>query len=517
MSTHSVDLSIIEQPIDSVGTNNCEIASKARSSNFDILSDNFIKVNQKFILTRTKNELRNFANKCKICKIIKFSSDWSFDDILALLENLRPENYPNLFIFIFEVRGFQFFQISTKNFSFFRFQENKQEKWCKLKEILLKFGQNRPLFLQFQSKNENITQFYFKEEKLNELSSVNQRDENIKEISNFQSFFYSLSDENFTNFENKLTEILPKIQQSTLVLRFLRILDLPEKFFHNILIKCSESGSISDFCAALDVPFCETVSSIDAQKYITKLFVLLNAIKSRNTEVINYLITFWTLFIQHLPFDHQIKISTAAFESYQIDILCDLLDIADYPFPDNFVVNQAKNDRLRIIVDSRVEFHNAITNFNRKSIDKFIKAYPDLKIVYNIDNKSALMQSIYSRQPKAFVHLKNNFYKRGDVKLDEDDEIFVNTLLENERERETQENISNSIPDENKSQMKMRAKTTIDNRKVDEQTRQLRHKFKDKCYADIYKVKYGQTLIETVSQCERLQIIFYFENEYVSY
>lgn len=71
--------------------------------------------------------------------------------------------------------------------------------------------------------------------------------------------------------------------------------------------------------------------------------VLLGAVENQNKEVIDYLITFWTHLIQQLLFEHQVRISTAAFDPNQLDVLCDLLEIADFPFPKDFNADDIQN------------------------------------------------------------------------------------------------------------------------------------------------------------------------------
>jgi len=125
-------------------------------------------------------------------------------------------------------------------------------------------------------------------------------------------------------------------QYSSIILRFLQILTLSEVVFGSLILDVVTKGNRAVFVAVLDSPFDFNgrILSNRSQKYISDVFgdddnpenddsVLLTTVENENTEIIDYLVTYWTHLIQQLPFDHQIKISTTAFKTNQLDVLCD--------------------------------------------------------------------------------------------------------------------------------------------------------------------------------------------------
>ena len=109
----------------------------------DILSGNFKKVDEKFILKFSKDSCQDISTEAKInCKILKFTSGWKLDDVLLTLSDLSLDEYPNLFIFIINNYNFEFYK---GNFVQKKLTRNKLLE--KIRKSLTKF-ENRPLILQ---------------------------------------------------------------------------------------------------------------------------------------------------------------------------------------------------------------------------------------------------------------------------------------------------------------------------------------------------------------------------------
>ncbi|KAL7011663.1 hypothetical protein ACKWTF_014379 [Chironomus riparius] len=355
-----------------------DVTSADKSNLLSMLTQNAIKINEKFVTKFTKDS-KNLKKEAKeACKVLHFQSDWTFEVFIAELATLNHEEYPNLFIFIIEVENFTF----------------DAEKVLKIQESLLKFSTSRPLVLQLTSDDST---FYYKNENSTQFSTVDQQ-ETFEELKNFPSFLCSFLDETLghpEDFEVQIIEMLPQLNDSTLILRFLKTLDLSDEFHGSIILKVSENGTKSDFLAALDAQFDfdGRMLSTRAQTYLSDIFyedqsddesadeseqaqdheeasterenqnsasetsstssnshlspsVMLKAVEHKNMEVIDYLITFWTHLIQQLPFKHRIRISTVALESSQHDVLCGLLEISDFPFPENFQVESIEHVKL---------------------------------------------------------------------------------------------------------------------------------------------------------------------------
>jgi hypothetical protein len=234
---------------------------------------------------------------------------------------------------------------------------------------------------------------------------------------------------------------LKTIQDSSLILRFLRILDLTEDFFKTLLLKCAACGSKNDFLAALDAPFDEDGKKLStaSQKYLSTFLndsqsdeeedsdneatitstqqssILLTAVESKNNDVINCLISSWSHLIQKLPFHHQVRISTTAFETSQLDVFCDLLTIADFPFPEYFKLDKDQNhEKLQKTVSGRIKLITAVTDGNFERIDELVRKYYNLKVGYNINNNSAMKEALNSNKLAAYYYLKNYGFQADD-------------------------------------------------------------------------------------------------------
>ena len=124
----------------------------------DILGDNVVEVNNEFVIILTKNNIDKIdQEKQKTCKILKFSSELNFDEVLLTISRLESQNYSNLFIFIIEVESIE---------------ENFRGKVEILQDNLLKFNKNRQIVLQLTLKDKNATKFYYKDDNCEEFQEV---------------------------------------------------------------------------------------------------------------------------------------------------------------------------------------------------------------------------------------------------------------------------------------------------------------------------------------------------------
>lgn len=356
----------------------------------NIFKNRLISVNRDFLIEVSKSNSKTTNKTSKNCKILQFSSDLSFDELLETLSSLDKVKYPNLFIFVINQQSCDI-------------QETKYEIFFK---ILLKFGENRSMIVRLWSENENKTDFFYKEE--TSLEFLSEQNENSL---SFSTFLFSFLNDEFKGFEDEAIQRILNFQSLSLVLRFLRIINLNDEFYERILKQVSRNATKVEFLAALDAPFnCNGRFLNDkSQEYLMREFtieenknsddlqvnnsvatmistsILFIALTHKNNEIINYLTAYWSGLIQQLSFNHRIQISTTAFETNQFDVLCDLLELSDFPFPHNFDPDNDSitNERLRQITSERVSFTNAIKRKNFKMIDKFINSNLSLRFVYD--------------------------------------------------------------------------------------------------------------------------------------
>ena len=492
------------------------------AAQLDELTENSIKIDEKFLITLTKNDNKSIEREAKLnCKIIKFSSEFTIDEVLTTIGALDPTEYPNLFIFIIENQNLKFTA------------ENKEEKPEKFQEKLNKFGSNRPLIIQQTSKDENVTKIYYKRENSTQIVVI---DQHFQNSSSRQAILISLVDGELGQLEMEFLKRLSNIQDDSLILRFMRTLDMQEELFETMILRAAKSRSKAELLAVLDALFEGEGRILNnrAQKYLKNVFkstgndkddspckkstksknatsVLLTAVENKNTEVIDYLITYCSHLIQQLPFEHQVRISTAAFETNQIDVLCDLLEISDFPFPQNFKEDPEVHQKLYEIAVERKDFKLAVEEENFVKIDNFIDKKPSLKFTYNPENKSAMKQAMDLKKFNVYFYLKSfGFYA---TEFDSLEKVLSKEDLEIAKKSATKQrikNVSEAQCDANNSIMLLCTRSLIHNRRISkEQDAEYRKKIR-KWFEAIYKI--APEMLDAAAASDKLKIIFDFES-----
>jgi len=486
---------------------------------WNILADHQgIKIDEKFILKLPKGSKSVNKEVKNSCKILHFSSEWDIEEVLTTIGALDSNDYPQTLIFVIEVAD-------TKNFisqilSCLTFQRVKQECFTKLQKKVLKFVATRPLILQLSSKDENVTKIYYKEETSRQFTVVDQQQDELEESREFSSFLRSFLNGKFYNSEIEILDAVRRFRTCSLLLRFLQTLQLSNEFFGFLALDVATKGSKLELLAALDSPFGSKgkILSNRAQSYVSDAIeddnsVLLTAIKNTNTKLINCLINDWTHLIQQLPFEHQIKISTAAFVTNQFDVLCELLDIADYPFPKDFNPKSFNCVQLNKIISDRISLEAAVKNENIHEIAKFIDENSNLKIIYNINNKSTLQQAVDASNIKVYVFLKfKNFHSTKPDENFEEAEKEVKKYAAQQRKQNIKEGLLDYFMPINS----LCNKSLIHNKKISkEQEKEYRRKIRS-WYKDINKIINGSEFLNVAASCDGLKIIFDFESNTVS-
>lgn len=482
----------------------------ASESHHSILNEhNGIKISEKFLLKLTK-DIKNISKEVKnVCKVLHFSFEWSFEGTLAVISKLKPEDYPQLFIFDI-------------------YNTNHDEDLAKIQEILIKFGNNRPIILQISS-NQDKSEIFLKYETANTFISVSNQPDNLEDKESFEKFLYQFVNNKLDNFEDTVLEMLPKLQHRLIILKFLLILSLSESFYGSMVLEVAKNGSKAELLSALDVPFESNgrILNKDAQKYISEVFeddddaensdsVLLTAVNHKNAEIIDYLITYCSHLIQQLPFHHQVRISTATFETDQLDVLCDLLDIADFPFQKNFKIDSIDHERLSKLIRERIKFKKAISLENYQDITNFTSSHLNLKFVYNTCNNSAMTEAKNQKNFRVFYYLKSLGFQG------EDCEQFLMELSEVEKKQaldyrmdKRKEHVSKSLPNVHKSVLKLSLQSYIHNMRISKEQESKLHQNILKWLKDIHQIV--PLLLDVAASCNDLKIIFDFESDSVSF
>jgi len=476
----------------------------------EILGDNIIPVNKDFIITLTNENFESIDHETKKnCKIIKFAQDCNFDDILMKISKLNPNDHPNVFIFIIDTTKIEDFLIVNT-----------------LKRFLINFGENRPMILQLTSKAENKIKFYYKEE-CSEIfqHAEEQQTSSSEDFNNFSSFLWMYLN-NSIGIKTILDKNLKIIQNSPLILKFLRTLELTEELVDNFVLKCAAEGSILDLLAAMDgyIDDKGTICGNDLKDYLSFEFkltsVLQTAIQNSNQTVIDFLIKKCTIWIQQLPFEHQIAISTTTFNTNKIEVLCDLLDIADYPFPE--ILNSEsiiEDNNLQKIIEERTKIHEYILNENNSEIKKFEEKNPKLKYAYNLGNKSAMGNALDSKKYESFYFLKSLRFCDQKIESFEDGpgdaEDKKKARITASKQRK--ENVKISEANELNAALILVTRCFIYNRNDINEAEHVQHTKIREWLESIYATKYGCKLLDAAAQCKELKMIFDFECESVSF
>jgi len=504
--------------------------------------------NENFVFTYEKDGHKNLqADQKSQCKVLKFSTDFTIEDILIHILQLCPKIYKRLYFFIIEVDNFGFNEVRLGT---------KSEQFKILEKFLFEFSSGRPIMLTLISRDETMTKFYYKYESSSELLEINQLGDELEDFDDFPTFFKFINHKQVNNLEEKVLEKIPEIEGSTLIIKLLRTMNLPEELFENLIPKCAAKGSKYDFCAVLDIcpENVEDTMTADVENYLTyvtdldgypsdsseselssseddtssessfkscssetKTSVLFLTVINSNKDVLDFLITHCRHLIRQLGYYHKVKISTTAFDKKQFDVLCDLLD-CDCPFPDNLNIELVTDDRLKKMIDDRNDFHSAIETNKLDAIRKFINKNPKIKIGYNTQNDSAIYQAICSKKFNLLYYLKSYGYYAVEFN-DFTDEISDDKEKQKATEAahiQIRRNVRFALEHEVSSVLILETRSFIHNKKISLTTeRDYRKKIRN-WYNDIYNTRFGCELMDVAAQCENLKIIFDFEEETVS-
>ena len=288
------------------------------------------------------------------------------------------------------------------------------------------------------------------------------------------------------------------------------------QYYIQNFLKYNKLSDNSNLDVVTDDNVIDRTSSVSKKKS-SRQSILLTAVQHSNQEIIDYLISYCSELIQQLPVKHQIRISTTAYDSNQLDVLCDLLEFSDFPFPESFHDLNLTHERLQKIIADRIKFHEGIKNKNDDEIKAFINNKLSLKFIYSPQNITAMKQAVDSKNYKIYYYLKSfgfcatEFNDLSEVLKEE--ELKEAIIQENLQIEET---MNEALCNPNRTVSILCTKSLIHNRRVkneDEQTKIKYRKCIKKWLGDIYKV--AKRMLDIAASCEDLKIIFDFESQYV--
>lgn len=487
-------------------------------STYDILASPYVKINHNFVLNYDKNNHFSIESK-RMCKILKFNSTWKFLEIVEELLKLKPYVYQNLLIIILNIDDGQASTVETS------FKRRKIEHSLEyLMVILKKFSLHRPLIVQITT-SDNSMELYYKNEDCDEFNNFIFRGHSTK-IENFQTFFWSLMNGQIQNFQDTMIDLLPNVKNFSLILKFLETLSFSVDFYNEILINCAAKGTKDDLFTTLGVQIDTKIMSISIMDKFTKVYklssknfssnehsILSAAVEHSNEQVIKFLSDDCSYLMQQLPFDHQLSISTSLYKATNYDILCDLLELCDFPFPNNINADTLENLRLKTIIEDRKQFHEAVSEGNFPKIQNSIDKFNGLKIIYNVNNQSALYQSLCQIV---------NFHNFSTLKSTYNLQVAENEKIDSIKKSESQKrilvdaNVQSSVPSDEKIVALLVAKSSIHVTRMNKHKYSEYHKKVKGWFQQICAINIGESVLKVVSSCEKLKIVFDFESKNVS-
>lgn len=444
----------------------------------DILNGNSIKVHTKFIVKVSKKNGIIYESKSE-CKIVEFLYDCKIDNVLKTLKHSFLQEYPNFFILCLKIE--------------------KHDNIIRCVKKIHDIFRNRRLILQIRT--DNSTKVFYKEGHDIEFyeCDLNSEYEKIQDFSSALWYFLQEDIEKLTNVQ------LTEMTNSTLFIKYMRVFQLPEKFISDLILQCAKSGTKSDFMAVLDI---ETENEMPSEqiKMFNLMSLISTALLNLNDEIINFLIQACGFLMQKYPIECQIDLSTKAFECKKFDVLCYFLNVLDFPFPRKIRLFLSPfydfdNEKLKIIIDKRTEFFNAMTADNKSEMSNFIESHPNLKLLFNIDNKSALYQAALLKKYDTFWWLKS---KNFCVQISEDIDFLPEI-----RHLQT-------VDSDIKSVKKVLERTAFINDVAVKKDITFRETIKD-LLEEIYCNQYGVHFIELIATtCSKIKISFDFNKSLVS-
>ena len=195
-----------------------------------------------------------------------------------------------------------------------------------------------------------------------------------------------------------------------------------------------------------------------------------------------------------------------------------MIDISDFPFPQDCKTESVKDERFQTIVAERTSLFASVSNKKNDEITKFVQTRANIKIVYNTANKSLLKHAVDLHNFEIYFYFKSQGFQAtefSDLKDILNDDEMKEALKQRVRQRK--KNVDDAISNHDEFINTLCNKSFIHNRKLSRQNEIKFHQKIRKWFEDINKIMYGSELIRITASCDALKIIFDFESFTVSY
>ncbi|CAH1735364.1 unnamed protein product [Chironomus riparius] len=466
--------------------------------------------NPDFLVNHTKDGINSEKASKRLCKVLKFSSEFSLIENLNYISMLNPTLFPCLFVFVIEIKSLNEFQeIQIEDHFFYRFDKT------------------RPIVLQIKAGNDS--KWFYSEENKTQFVCINEGHDDYMHLSILLwKFSKNNNKQDIEEFIDVLIDEFSDIKNTSTVLRFLTNLTISDETLFSIMLQCALNGSQDEFSSFLNDSFDKEhrIFNANTQKLMSyyqideatqnKISVLLQAVENPRGDVIDYLISNCTHLIQELPYHHRVKVSEYAMTINKFGILCDLLEFSDFPFP--HVINDflILNERFSKISNDRKLFHKSICDDNIDQIQSFINKNQNLKFAFNIDNKSALACAMELKKFKTYTDLKSKGFKINDGEIkDYEKDLKKKELMEWKKQIwiQTQKNVAEAKLDPKKLIYHFKSRSLIHKRMITKEAEAKNRTKIEEMFENINKIPICSKFLLVASQCEDLKFIFDFDSE----
>lgn len=469
----------------STNSDSMNVDSGYNSMNLDEIDQQIPNILSKWSFNEEQNiikkgDLKNANGSHKKTFRLSYSRD-----NLRFLVNIDTQKFPNLFLF----------DIITKN----------NEEKSIFKNLLLSKFENRFIILQFHQRNQR--EVFFKDETSSDFINLNTSN------SGFGLFFKGL----IVNEENSLIESYKRalINRNPFALKFLSIFDENSRDFQTFLIEAIKSvENLLDF---------ETFQLLFDNNNISKMWylskatdnnsILMTIVLENKGFILRSLPPSFVDFLTDLPFEHQVKITTTAFDRGFYEIFVDLIRVLDFPFPLGFSEDQITSDVVKSVVKEREDFHDFIRRGNLENVKEFIEIYPSMKYGYNLSNKTSLLKAIDYKEYNVYSFLlSSGFCSRNDPEINSKIlQLIASCDLEMEI---VDENFKNALLVDNYFIYFLFAKCKIFG-KMTPAVKKQRENIIKKCLFNLNLVEQLKPILEISAKEKQLEIVFDFDKIHV--
>jgi hypothetical protein len=484
----------------------------------EFISKSFI---YEFELSKISQSQLKAAAKTSNFKILKITNCSSAGEALNWLkkENFKSifESSSHLFVIIIEANE-EFSELTDRN-----------------KSLLSTIFENRkPTILQIDSreyfhifctsdKQENFEEIKYAEV-VNETFFVKLL--NTKSTCNLQTLFNGLKSKFFGDFNGdilqaklKKTENLQQIveiiaENDYLSLQFIKLFDeSSEKVPRFECVKNEEENSLALFNLLLKVGDAGEVAFDPSLKILLDVEdengenLLMAAIERKNFEAFKILIK-CGIYINHRNKEDETA-ADLAWNRRLFEFLFELLK-ADSVFPKDFNISKIDEEKCREKIEELTTFHEAIKKGLIKEVKNFIRDHPQIKVAYDLSNKSALTKALESKQFEIYSLLRSKEFSPGT------NETFKKQLesvsIDDKWEiAEANQKYFTEFPQSTINFLMSRTRLGFNVRKHKECYKVIK-----KMYREMQENKDILPILETVENSDELDLVFDFNNDHVA-